>query len=269
MNWRATHDLIAERLAYLRDAERDFHAARLLHVQVVDEDALRRLRTEVDLHRAVGRAAHFGGEHEVELAHLGPVLGAADGANDFLVQDDLAQLVQVRTGIHGTGVTLVQGVALLLVLDDAGIGGAELGLVEGVAKLLGSLGHFLGNLLVILGYLVLDEHVGAVTLLRVAVVDEGVVEGIHVSAGLPDGGVHEDGGVDAHDVLVQQHHALPPVLFDIVFQFHAVLAVVVHCAQPVINLAAREHEAVFLAVRDDFLENVFLCHCICMLDLCG
>ena len=154
----------------------------------------------------------------------------------------------------------MQGVALLLVLQDAGVGRAELLFVEGVAIFLGSLGHFLGDFLVILGYLVLDEHVRAVALLRVAVVDEGVVEGVHVSAGLPDGGVHEDGGVDAHDVLVQQHHALPPVLLDVVLQFHAVLTVVIHSAQSVVNLAAGEDEAVFLAVRDDFLKNVFLCH---------
>jgi len=154
----------------------------------------------------------------------------------------------------------VQGIAFLLVLQHAGIGRAELSLVEGIAVFLGCLGHFFVDFVIILGYLVLDEHIGAVAFLRVAVVDEGVVKRIHVSTCLPDSGVHEDGGIDADDVLVQQHHALPPVLFDVVLQFHAVLTVVVHRAQSVVNLAAGEDEAVFLAVRDEFLKNVFLCH---------
>ena len=254
------HDFVAEGLTYLCDTEGDLHTARLLHVQVVDEDTLRRLGAEVHLHGTFGRGTHLGGEHQVELTYLGPVLRAADGADDFLVKDDLAQLVQIRTGIHGLGIAFVQGVALGLVLQHAGVGRAELGFIEGVAILLGSLGHFLVDFLVVLGYLVLDEHVGAVALLRVAVVDEGVVEGIHMSAGLPDGGVHEDGRVDAHDVLVEQHHALPPVLLDVVLQFHAVLTVVVHSSQSVIDFAAGEYEAVLLAMRNDFLKNVFLCH---------
>ena len=86
----------------------------------------------------------------------------------------------------------MQSVALGLDVEHTTIGGAELSLVESLAKALGSLGNLLANLLVILGLLVLDEHVGAVALLGGLVVDEGVVECIHVARSLPDGGVHED-----------------------------------------------------------------------------
>ena len=66
-------DLVAERLADLRDTERQFHASGFLHVQEIHEDALRRFGTEVDRIGALGRGAHLGREHQVELTHLGPV----------------------------------------------------------------------------------------------------------------------------------------------------------------------------------------------------
>ena len=59
---------------------------------------------------------------------------------------------------------------------------------------------------------------------------------------------------------MKEHHALPPVLLDVVLEFNAVLTIVVNCAQTIINLAAREYETVLFAVTNDFLENVFLCH---------
>ena len=62
------HDLVTEGLADLRNAERNLHAAGLLDVQVVDENALGRLRTQIDDVRAFGGGAHGGLEHQVELA---------------------------------------------------------------------------------------------------------------------------------------------------------------------------------------------------------
>ena len=73
-----------------------------------------------------------------------------------------------------------------------------------------------------------DEHIGAVAFLAVAVVDERVVKGINVPRGLPGGGVHEDGGIDANNVLVHLHHGLPPVFADVFLQLHTILAVVVN-----------------------------------------
>ncbi len=229
------HDLVAERLAYLRDTERDAHTARLLHVQVIHENALSGLGTQVHVHRAVGRGAHLGLEHQVELTHVGPVARAADGVCYLVVQDYLLQLVEV-VGVHGVRVTLVQLVALGLMLQYARVGLAEHSLVERLAETLSGLGHLLVNLLVEFGNLVLYQHVGAVALLAVAVVYKRIVERVHVARCLPDGGVHEDGRVDAHDVVVKHGHCLPPVTLDVVLEFHTVLAVVVHSRQTVVYL---------------------------------
>ena len=59
-------------------------------------------------------------------------------------------------------------------------------------------------------------------------------------------GCSEDGRVDAHDVLVQQRHGLPPILFDIVFQLHTELTVVVNGAETVVDFTGREHKTVLL-----------------------
>ena len=73
-------DLVAERLADLRDAERHLLARRLLDVEEVHVDALRRLRAQVDDRRAVLDRPHERLEHEVELPRLGQrALHAARG----------------------------------------------------------------------------------------------------------------------------------------------------------------------------------------------
>ena len=194
-------DLVAEGLTNLCDTEGDAHAAGLLDIEEVHEDALSRLGTQINVHGGVGAATHLGLEHEVELTNVGPVLGTADGVHDLVINDNLLQLCQVVV-VHCLLVAGVQDVALLLVLEDAGVGLAEHCLVELVAEALGSLLTLLVDLLLDLGNLVLDEDIGAIALLAVTVVDQGIVERIHMARGLPDGGVHEDGAVDAHDVLV-------------------------------------------------------------------
>ena len=109
--------------------------------------------------------------------------------------------------------------------------------------------------------MILDEDVGAVALLAVLVVDQGIVESIHVAGGLPDARVHEDGAVQTHDVLVHLHHSFPPVLLDIILQLHAQLTVVVDSGEAVVDLRAREDESVFLGVSHHFLEEIVLiCH---------
>ena len=253
------HDLVAEGLADLGNAEGQLHASRLLYVEVVDEDALCGLRTQIDRIVGVGSGTKLSGEHEVELAYVGPVLRSADRADDALVEDDLLQFLQVGA-LHGLRVALVEVVALLLVVEDAGIGGTEFLLVEALAKSLGSLLYLLVNLLLILADLVLDEVVGTVALLRVAVVDQGVVECVDMAAGLPHRGVHEDGGVDTDDVGMEEHHGLPPVLLDIIFQLHAVLTVVVNGGETIIDFRTRKDKAILFAMAYYLLEYIFLCH---------
>ena len=154
----------------------------------------------------------------------------------------------------------MQGVALGLMFEHARVRGAEFGLIKAVAEALGGLAYLLGNLLFVSCNLVFDEHIGTVSLLRVAVIYQWIVESIDVPRGLPHRGVHENSGINTHDVVVQQNHRVPPVFLDIVFQLDAVGAIVVNCRQSVgVNIRTWEHESVFLTVTYNLLEIVF-CH---------
>ena len=81
-----------------------------------------------------------------------------------------------------------------------------------------------------------------------------------MTAGFPHGWVHKYAGIDANDIAMEQHHALPPVFFDVVFQLNTILTVVINGCESVVNLTAREDKAVFLAVAHYLFENIFLCH---------
>ncbi len=67
----ARRDLVAKRLADLGDAERQLEPGGPPYVLEVDEDALGRLRTQVDDVLVGGDRPHVRLEHEVELARLG------------------------------------------------------------------------------------------------------------------------------------------------------------------------------------------------------
>ena len=69
----ARRDLVAERLADLRDAERRLAPRDLGDVLEVDEDALRGLRAQVGVLAGLLERADPRREHEVELARLGEV----------------------------------------------------------------------------------------------------------------------------------------------------------------------------------------------------
>ena len=255
----ASYDLITESLTDLCNTKRNLHATCLLHIEVVHEDTLCGLRTEVDGRCPLRSRPHFGLKHEVELAHFSPVASTANGANDFLVQDDLAQFFKVAI-IESHRKTLVQSIALSSNFEHTTVGGAEFFFVEGFLETLATLSHFFLNLLVIFCELIFDKHVSAIAFLRILVVNQGIVKRIYVTRSLPNSGVHEDGRVDAHDVLVEQSHRLPPVLFDIIFEFNAELTVVIDCAQSVIDFTGGKYKSVLLAVGNYFLKNVFLCH---------
>ena len=252
-------DFVAESLADLCDAERNLHAARLLHVEEIDEDALCRFGSQIDGVRSVGHRTYLRIEHQVELAYLRPVARSRNGAGYLGVDDDLAQAVEV-VGVERLCHAGVDFVSFRGNLRHARIGGAELLLVEPFPEAFAALFDLLVYLFVLFGNPVFDEHVGTVALFGVLVVYQRVVEGAHESRRFPYARVHEDGRVDAHDVVVELRHRIPPVALDVVLQFDAHLAVVVHGAQAVVYLARREYEAVFLTVCDEFLEKFFLCH---------
>ena len=255
----AGDDLVAESLADLGDTERYLHAAGLLDVQVVHKDALGGLGAQINGIGAFGGAAHRGAEHEVELTDVGPVAGAADGADDAAVDDDLAVLGQI-VGVLGLDVAVVDLVVLGLLAQDVGVSGAELSLVETLAETLAALGDLLAYLFLDLAEIVLDEDIGAIALLGVLVIDERVVEGANVTGSLPDARMHKYAGIDAHYILVKARHGVPPILLDIVLEFGAHLSIIVHGGKSVIDLAGRENETILLAVCHQHLEKFVLCH---------
>ena len=106
-----------------------------------------------------------------------------------------------------------------------------------------------------------DEMVHAVSFLAVFIVDHGIVEIIHVPAGLPGGGVHKDGRIDTNDVFVELGHGFPPGVADVLFELGTVLAIVVHSAEAVIYFAALKNVSVFFGVANEVLKCVcFVCH---------
>ena len=151
-------------------------------------------------------------------------------------------------------------VPFCLVAEHIRVGGAELRLVERITETLAALLHLLVVLLFQFCQIILDQDVCTVSFLGILVVDQRVVEGSYVAGSLPDAGVHKDGGVDSHDIVVQVNHRFPPVFLDVVLHLHAVLAVVIDSAQAVVDLAGGENESVFLGVRHQILKGFFLCH---------
>ena len=176
----ARHNLVAESLSDLSYTERYAHTSGFLDVEIVHEDTLGCLGTQINLHGSVGGGSHLGLEHQIELTDIRPVARAADRIYNLVVQYYLFQLVEI-VGVHGFRVTLVQLVAFGLMLKHAAVSLAELRLVESIAETLCGFRHFLVDLLIKLGDLILYQHIGAVTLLAVAIVDQRIVEGIDVS----------------------------------------------------------------------------------------
>jgi hypothetical protein len=109
-------DLVPERLPDLGDPERGLLPAELEDVLEVDEDPLRGLRAQVDLHPGLLGGAHQGLEHEVELARLGE-LAAALRAADLALCVLGAELLLAEVVLAPAPLTLAQAL-------DEGIGEA-------------------------------------------------------------------------------------------------------------------------------------------------
>ena len=109
----------------------------------------------------------------------------------FFVKDNLTEFVQIII-VQSLGKTFMQGITFGLVFQHTTVGTAELSLIESLTKTLGSFGHFFVYLVIVLSKLVLYQHIGTITFLGIAVVNQRVIESIYVSAGFPDGGVHKD-----------------------------------------------------------------------------
>ena len=254
------NDFIAECLAYLCNTEGNAHTTSFLHIEIVDKNTLRCLGTKIYFHRTVSRRPHLGREHEIELAYIGPVAGTAQRTGDFIIENNLAQLVQI-VFIHGFRIAGMQLFPFGDMLLHTGIGLTEKRFIETFTESLGGFFHLFLYFFVHLGNQILDKHIGTITLLRVFIVDQRVIKRIDVPRRFPNRRVHKNGRIDTDNIFVQQHHTVPPIFFDIVFQLDPHLSVIIHGAQPIVYFTRRKYESIFFTMRNQFLKDIFLlCH---------
>ena len=100
------------------------------------------------------------------------------------------------------------------------------------------------------------QLVRAVPLLAHLAVDERVGEAGDVAAGFPDFRVHDDGGLEADDVVAAAHHVVPPAVADVFLQLGAERAVVEKAVEAAVDFGRGENEAAAFAERDDALHEV-------------
>ena len=171
---------ITECFPYLSDSERNAHAACFLYVQVVYEYPLSSFGTQIYLHCSIRSRSHFCGEHQIELTYIRPVFCSADRANDFIIEDDLAQLFEVVV-IHCFSESTVQFFSFCYMLLYAGIGLSEQRFIKRFSEPFRRFFNLFFDLLVHFCQLVFDQDVCAITFFRVFVIYQWVVECIYVS----------------------------------------------------------------------------------------
>ena len=102
----------------------------------------------------------------------------------------------------------------------------------------------------------LNELVGPVAHFAGLAVDEGIVEGGHMSGGHPDFRVHQDGGIQAHVIGIFLHKFFPPGPLYIVLEFHAQGTVVPRVGKAAVDLASGIDEAPAFAESDDLFHGL-------------
>ena len=98
------------------------------------------------------------------------------------------------------------------------------------------------------------QLVEAVAAVALGALDQRVAERADVAGRDPDLGVHQDAGVQAHDVVAVLDHGPPPGALDVVLELHAQGPVVPHGVDAAVDLGRGEDEAAALGQRDDGLE---------------
>ena len=221
------HNLVPKRFSCLGDTKRQLHPSGFLHVQKVDKNPLGGFRTQIQTVFAGIRCAHLGAVHQVKLTYIGPISGATHRTNNpfrFNQFLDHGEVARLQTFLHHR----IDAINLGLIFHHPRVGCAIHRRIKSLTKSLGSFVYFLVDFLSDFLLMILKQHIGAITLFAVFVVDHGITKPIHVTAGLPNLGVHKDGRINPNDVLIELGHGFPPILTQIVAQFNAVLAVIVN-----------------------------------------
>ena len=140
------YNFISEGFANLCNPKRDFHAARFLDIQEVDEDTLRSFWAQINGTGVTSHRTEFCREHEVKLAHFGPVFRTRNRANDFEVDDELAytfEVVLFECAFHA----LFYLCDFLLIAQHIRVCSSKLCSIKSIAKALESFFDFFFNLL--------------------------------------------------------------------------------------------------------------------------
>jgi hypothetical protein len=102
-----------------------------------------------------------------------------------------------------------------------------------------------------------EELVGAVALLRRLAVDQGVGEPFDVPGGAPDLRVHDDRGLDPHDIVAALDHVPPPAVAEIPLQLHTQRTVVEETIDPPVDVGGGKDEAAPFAQRNQGIHGHF------------
>ena len=101
-----------------------------------------------------------------------------------------------------------------------------------------------------------SDVVGPKSPLALAAIDHHVMKEVEVTAGLPDVGVHDNGGFDADHVIPAADHVVPPGLTEVAFEFSSEWAVVPESVDPAIYFTALENEPTSPTKSDDTIHQI-------------
>jgi hypothetical protein len=149
------------------------------------------------------------------LPYFGPVAAAAYRANNFQVNNELPDPFKV-VGVERRFKTRVNVIYFVKIFFYARVGRSENGLIK-IFKPFSRFFYFLVNLFFDLRNVILNQNIGPETLLTVLVIDQRVVEGIHMAAGLPGGGMHKNSAVYSNNIIIKLNHGLPPIIANVLF----------------------------------------------------
>ena len=223
-------------------------ASAIDHVLELGENGLRRFRAQISLVRLGRRCAHVGGEHQIERAGFGE-LRAVFRVESAGVFDLLRGFSEERRGFQTAE-------RVELSPDFPGAFRRFAGGQQDAERIMAFLaGGILGASPPVDRAGLWFHVIGAEALARQEAIAHRIAESIHVSRRLPDGGVHDDGGVESDHVFALAGHGAPPGIAQVAFQFRAERAVIPEAIDAAIDFRALKNEAAALAERHDLFHQ--------------